>query len=234
MPISAIGIHQLGESTRAGFYSRVNLGWLQETTAQQPWRDWRVGPAGTGSVAWRDVIILDDEGKFCAVQNLSDDALNDPTNFSRLKNNLRNAATHKDVDSDGLPDAWERANLGGINVSPMALGSAGRPHLQSYAFGLTPSQSSTSMEPQISLKMINGARTFEMVFRRRLGLSGTELLNYAPEMSSGLNGGWTSTGWTMTGRENPFDGTGTEVLTVRATATQPTRQFARLKIVKPD
>lgn len=212
------GIHLLGASQNASMYAGKSLSWVRESAAFRPWQTWRVPIAARPAqeVRWRDVVIVDERTNFYAVQNLTDSPITNAANRTRLKNTLRAAASIVDSDADGLNDRWEFSELGGIHLDALAATESGLPALAAYAFGLPGGRFSRSMGPQYEMVRV-GDRVFaQMQFRRRLGLEG-QRLGYRLESTS--NGGalWMHdpAAWVETARSNPYDGTGTEIVTVR-------------------
>ena len=210
--------------------------WMRETAAVRPWQTWRVPIASRPAqeIRWRDVVILDENNAFYAVQNLVDTPITDSANRTRLKNTLRAAATIVDSDSDGMNDRWEFPELGSIALDHASQTESGHPALVAYAFALPKGQFNGSLEPKTGIRRVNGQNFLELQFRRRLGLEGTRL-GYLPQVSPDL-ATWkhTASDWTETNRTNPFDGSGTEIVTVRRTAPMSAlREFVRLNIGEP-
>lgn len=208
-----------------------HLSWLREDAANQPWRDWRVPIASRHDqrIQWRDVIVVDQNNEFVAVQNLTFESLNNSANRTRLTNVIRAAATINDTDIDGLPDAWEQATVGSIAASASTVLPSGTPALVAYALGLG--------SPAAGAVEIAGENHHTITFRRRLGLE-SERLVYEPEFSTDGARTWNSTtGWVEHQTTNPFDGTGTEIVTIRSThPTAPDQDtlIARIRVTAPD
>jgi len=66
-----LGVNEAGlESGNDDFTDGRDLPWLQETDAESVWSLW--------GVEYRDVVILDADGQFNAVYNLSENDLGEP------------------------------------------------------------------------------------------------------------------------------------------------------------
>jgi hypothetical protein len=231
--VEIIGIHDLGQTTSPSMYTGRQLSWLRETAQFQPWQTWRVPIASrpTQRVAWRDLVILDENNEFYAVQSLTDESLTIPANRLALTNVLKAAAGVTDVDVDGLPDKWEITTYGSIGADPNQLASNGQPNLLAYAFGYPSTGATESLEPKFEIVIADGKPSLQWRFRHRLGLVGRELIEYRPERSADFLT-WDRAGWTEVSRFNPWDGTGTEIVEWRSPigAGSPDLGFSRLRV----
>lgn len=236
LPVVIAGIHLFEGPTNPAMYTGKSLSWVRETATVRPWQSWRVPIASRPAreIRWRDVIILDENNAFYAVQNLTDSPITDPLNRTRLKNTLRAAATIVDSDSDGINDRWEFAEFGSITPDSSTPTPSGLPALAAYAFGLPRGEFHAALIPSAGLQVIGGKNYLQFSFRRRLGGEGTRL-GYLPQTSTNFTK-WTHlpAEWIQTGVSNPYDGSGTEIVTVRRTAPiAEGREFVRLNIGEP-
>ena len=87
LPIVFTGIHLFQAATNSAMYDGKSLSWVRETAAIRPWQSWRVPLSSRPAqeIRWRDVIILDENNVFFAVQNLTDTPITVPANRTRLK-----------------------------------------------------------------------------------------------------------------------------------------------------
>jgi hypothetical protein len=229
LPVEIIGIHDLGQTLNSRMYSGKPTVWLRENSTFRPWSTWSVPiPARAGSafrVEWRDLVILNEKNEFLAVQNLTDESLTVAANKTALKNFLRNAAAAIDTDADGLPDKWEQrhaqvtnpASLDSVAAAPLGITPGGIKNLMAYAFAEDPASSAQTMMPVPRMTRIGGSNYLELRFRRLLGQQGAQALTYTPQLSEdGIT--WTDAGWAPSTVSNPWDGTGTEIVTIRTTA----------------
>jgi hypothetical protein len=212
------GIHDFngGPYSENMFRSR-KLSWLRENQTFQPWKTWHVPIASRTrqQVVYRDAIILDGNGEFFAVQNLSDESLSSGGNRIKFANTLLSAATITDTDIDGLPDRWEFDHFGSIEANAETAVAGGTSALIAYAFSQDPMRYTPSQAPVVSLARQGDLHFLQLRYRRRLGGEG-ERIQYTPELSTdGIR--WTAepSDWEEVGRENPWDGSGTEVVTLR-------------------
>ena len=211
--------------------SQVDLPWLQDTAAADA--------KGALSAEYRDVIILDPANEQpVAAFNLSVNDLRVDTTRNRLEIILRNVATLKDEDEDKLSDFWEDEAFGSTDTSkPLSNGDGDRAiDLLEYAHASDPTTPRSVPDLEYGEEEIDGQRYLTVTFRRRLGLAGG--LDYVVEFS------WRLQDW-MSGLTeveeysvvNPYDGTGTEIVTYRArTAMDEAKRqgFLRVRCVLPD
>ncbi len=76
-----LGINGVGyESGNATITEGRDLPWLQDTPETEVWALW--------SIAYRDVVVLDEEGVVVAVYNLTNHDLADSDNYDALRSLL--------------------------------------------------------------------------------------------------------------------------------------------------
>jgi hypothetical protein len=111
LDVEILGVNAAGfDSSNAWFTANSDLPWLQDVDSDgnsmsDVWEDWHV--------AYRDVIILDEENRLVGVFNLSTNDLSDPVNFNALGLMFVSAATGADFDLNGVVNgmdflAWQR------------------------------------------------------------------------------------------------------------------------------
>src|SRR5262245_35528214 len=84
-PILIFGVNQAGqESGNASICAGRVLPWLQDVPAVNAWDLWHV--------TWRDVVVLDPEGKVFRIYNLTVNDLGIPANYDSLKGILLDEA----------------------------------------------------------------------------------------------------------------------------------------------
>ncbi|MCI0535991.1 MAG: hypothetical protein L0Z50_12265, partial [Verrucomicrobiales bacterium] len=186
----------------AGFNSLViseySLPWLQDTRQDNVWGKW--------GVRWRDVRLVDSEGRLQAVYNLTDYDLSNSRNFSDLMQLFLNLAKVLDSDGDHLPDDWEMkhfANLA-VNDSGDADGD-GDDNFTEYAFGSDPLDPKS--RPLIARRILVSAQKpmLNLTFRRRAG----DHLGFVIEASPEIGLSFTKAAGVSTPKpRNFFDGTG--------------------------
>ena len=239
LPVRAIGIHDLGESFNPTMYTGRASTWLREDPNNRPWRDWRVPIASRPAqqVEWRDVIILDSNNEFFAVQNLSNESLDNGANRTKLKNAILAAATITDTDIDGLPDRWEFDTFGDISKGANTRTDAGGlPALLAYAFSQSPGDFLASRNPAVRVfRDVADDPYLQLEFRRRLA-GEDERLEYRVEVSDdGETWREAIVEFTEVDTLNPWDGTGTEIVTLRSADPIPSAlfRFARVAVEVP-
>lgn len=210
--------------------------WLREDENNRPWQTWRVPVSSRPAqeVRWRDVVILDENNEFYAVQNLTEETLSSGPNRDKLVSVLMAAATITDTDIDGIPDRWEFSNLGGIDSGANTVLKTGQPALVAYAFSQSPVDYRRDRNVLVSVITEGTDRFLEMQYRRRLGGEGQRLI-YEPQISTDAEN-WTSPPdrWQEVSAENPWDGSGTEIVTVRAAANEETKVlYGRVRVESP-
>jgi hypothetical protein len=187
-------------------------------------------------VRWKDVSILDANNEFVAVQNLDQESLSSGPNRTRLKNAIQAAATITDTDIDGIPDRWEFDHFGNISSGPNTpVPGSGLPALVAYAFSQPPGAYDPARNPKITFHTTGGDIYPQLEFRRRLG-GESERLEYRVEISDDGQT-WRDAGadLTETSAVNPWDGTGTEIVKLRARSPLPKAsfRFARVAVDVP-
>ena len=76
------GVNDVGyESGNLDITEDRDLPWLQNTDEVDAWAAW--------GVAYRDVIVIEPDGTFVDVVNLTDDDLADPDNLDRIRQLLQ-------------------------------------------------------------------------------------------------------------------------------------------------
>jgi hypothetical protein len=203
-----------------------DLPWLQDTS--------EANVSGLFAAAYRDVIILDAWNRPVGPRfNLTTYDLASPVNQGVMKELLRMAAVMVDADEDGVADDWEEIYLGGLGSSPGSdTDEDGEDCLLEYGFGSHPGERGGLPQITTGTVEVDGEKRFSVSFRRRLGTAGG--LSYVLE-SSALGESW-SDGWAsfeIFEVENPYDGTGTEIVTVVATGEVAEGALYRLRIVLP-
>ncbi|MCB1098617.1 MAG: hypothetical protein KDN22_23800 [Verrucomicrobiae bacterium] len=217
-------------------YTGRKSSWLREDEANRPWQTWRVPVSSRPAqeVQWRDVVILDENNEFYAVQNLTEETLSNGANRDKLKSILLAAATISDTDIDGIPDRWEFQHLGGINNGAATRLSTGQTALVAYATSQPPSDFRPERNVLVSVVTQADGRFLEMQFRRRLGGEGQRLI-YQPQLSTDGET-WSSDpdNWSEISATNPWDGSGTEIVRIRTTAPESTPLLlGRIKVESP-
>ncbi|NUQ79718.1 MAG: hypothetical protein HUU21_39940 [Polyangiaceae bacterium] len=85
VPIEILGVNEANVGTADFFVAGKTLPWLQDTPAVNVWGLW--------GVTFRDVVVLDGQGKAIAVYNVTVHPLSDPANYAELKAVLQTAAS---------------------------------------------------------------------------------------------------------------------------------------------
>ena len=95
-----------------------------------------------------------------------------------------------DSDGDGLPDAWEMANFGGLNQNPNTINANGQTTLNNFTAGANPNDANTLFAVNIST---SGSQTLVSFLARRADGSGYEgrTRYYSLESSTNAAGFWT-------------------------------------------
>ena len=218
--IEIIGINSFGVGPSSAMTDGRTLTWVRETMQYQPTKTWHVPDNSSGLPFYRDVVILDAQNAFADVFNLTASPIDgtDPdylAHRSVLKAKLVAAATHVDVDGDGLSDLWEMESYGHLNADASTPAANGESALACYSSGQHPRTPNSQFAPTLGTKMIDGRRHATFTFRRRLGKAGG--LRCVPEVSSTLVQ-WASAldSFITESVVNPYDGTGTEIVALRA------------------
>jgi len=85
VPIQILGVNDVGfEAGNASISSNRTLPWLQATAMMDVWEQWKP--------TFRDVVLLDGDGRVVAIYNLSANNLSDPANYQALKTLFLDAA----------------------------------------------------------------------------------------------------------------------------------------------
>lgn len=167
---------------------------------------------------FRDVVILDPANERpVAAFNLTDLPLSVEANRTALKNLLLSVATLADSDGDLLCDYWEDTMFAG-DRSPGRTDDWDRDHsptLLEYVHGSHPNQPASQPRFTTDVVEVDGLHYPSVTFRRRLGAAGG--LVTTVELSETLDS-WVSGQEHLVefARINPYDGTGTEIVTYRA------------------
>ncbi len=183
-----------------------DMPWLQDTN--------EVNVAVSWGANYRDVVILDAWNRpLDPPFNLTALDLANKANREALKTRLRQAAVLVDADNDGIGDDWEERHFTTLDRNGESDPDKDRENnLMEYACGSGPENGGSV--PLFSTMMVASEQGsfFSMSFRRRLGVAGG--LKYRLEWSEGGRV-WTdaSGAMTLSQIENPYDGTGTEVVT---------------------
>jgi hypothetical protein len=135
-----------------------------------------------------------------------------------------------DADDDGIPDAWESAQLGGLGSDPEADDDGDRlPNAIEYLFGTSPAAPSGN-PLKSSVAGSSGAPVLLLEFPRRSGLAGSYQIQISPDLML-----WTAASGvveTVVGSHESPDGVPIE--TVRAEIPGHTGScFARIKWISP-
>ena len=85
--IRILGVNEAGqESGNPLVVQGCSIPWLQDSIAEHVW-------GGKWPVAYRDVVVLDDQNRRLAVFNLTTHDLGEPANYAYLRDLLRAAAS---------------------------------------------------------------------------------------------------------------------------------------------
>lgn len=185
-----------------------DLPFLKDTNAEKVRNQW--------AASYRDVIILDSLNlRVDPPFNLSANSLSIADNRDALKAKLRGLAEYIDSDNDGLGDDWEELLLGDLSSgSDDDPDGDQRENFLEYAFGSRPDSASGLEMLTPSTSWNESAQLLSLSFRRRLGAGGG--LTYEVEQSeNGTDWNELDVDFTTLEAENPYDGTGTEKVTVR-------------------
>lgn len=73
-----LGLNIIGQdSYNESFTSSADIPWLQDTDSERAWDLW--------NAQWRDVFILDTQGRLYALYNLNDNDLGRPGDYEEMK-----------------------------------------------------------------------------------------------------------------------------------------------------
>lgn len=195
-----------------------DLPWLQDTRAENAQAKWGAN--------YRDVIILDPANERpVAAFSLNTYDLRDDANRTLLKDVLLGVAQLADQDDDKLSDFWEREMFSGqLSEEPSGdKDSDSAISLSEYAHGSHANSPASLPAFKTGILEVAGQRYLSITFRRRLGAAGG--LHYIVEYSGDLKT-WESgpAAAVEAGSSNPYDGTGTEIVTYRSVS--PITSFA--------
>jgi len=174
------------------------LPWLQDTLQDAVWNSWQV--------SYRDVRILDAQGRLYGVFNLTEHDLSSEGNQATLQELLLGAARAIDSDKDSLPDDWEILHFGNLSARPeQDPDGDGYDNFTEFAFGSDPTDPQS--HPRISAKLLKGQQNmFTVEFHRPAG----GILKYPMETSADLAHWIDGTGQIFSKPTlNLYDGTGT-------------------------
>jgi hypothetical protein len=234
--VAILGIHNRwypleGTSPPAALVTGRTLPWMRPHSAA-------TDPASSWQAVYRDVIIIDRYNNRRAVYNLTlhpiDGALN--PNRAELKQILIGIATHTDSDGDSLPDDWEVAQLGGLDLSPASVLPNGESVLTTFAFCQNAGALNPLAQAECRIEPDGGDEFLTLRFRRRVGLAGG--LTYRVEQTGDFLT-WTDAENDLVAIAPPvpmFDGTGTELVALRLNqpvTALPLRSL-RIRLSLPD
>ncbi len=198
--IEILGVNMLNDAVfNPLIVAERKLPWLQETEEANVWYRW--------GVTWRDVRIVDSQGRLQAVYNLTSHDLTDEQNRATLKQLFLNAAKIVDSDGDHLPDDWELKYFGNFFATAEPDSDHdGYNNFTEYAFGTNPTDPNS--RPLITPKIVSGVQSplLNLTLRRRAGA----FLDYSIDASPGLQE-WSAKSALVPAQEprNLFDGSGT-------------------------
>ena len=205
-----------------------DLPWLQDTTADNV--------KGAYAAEYREVVILDPWNRKLVLSrpfNLTEFDLASEVNRGVLKELLRLTAQMTDSDEDGVADDWEERFLGGLDggVGSDTDGDGGE-FLLEYGLGSHPDDSGSLPTVTTGTAEVEGEDRFSISFRRRMGDAGG--LKYWIEKSSdGENWSDASGSFSENSVENPYDGTGTEIVTIVSSGEVTESALYRVRVVLP-
>ncbi len=193
-----------------------DLPWLQDSFAVNAKALW--GPA------YRDLVVVGPRNEFIGVVNLTANDMALEINREVLKNLLLTSiAVLQDEDGDGLGDDWEDLSFAG-DRSETPGGNRDKDtgsNFSEYVLGSGADDPASLPTPTVGIEEgAGGERYLTITFRRRLGkMAG---LVYLVEHSADMNT-WQSSGVAAVEVEsiNPYDGSGTVIVTCRAPVPIP-------------
>jgi hypothetical protein len=192
-----------------------DLPWLQDTFEANLQRAF--------GATYRDVVILDALNRpIDPPFNLTANDLANEATREALKARLRQAAVIIDTDGDKIGDDWEERYRSG-------LGEGAEENLLEYALGAPPNGNGRTNTPSTGTKFVDGEAVQFVTFRRRLGSAGG--LNCVLQWSeNGEIWGDARERFEMTGVENLYDGTGTELVKFEAKTPAERKGLLRVKV----
>ena len=193
--------------------SQRKLPWLQDTTSDAVWAKW--------AVTYRDVRIVDPQGRLAAVYNLTEHNLSYPVNFATLKEMLLNAAKATDSDGDRLLDDWEMLHFGDLSAD--ADGDPDKDdcnNLSEFAGGSDPRTSLSRPRAAVARVRKADGTFISLSLRQRAGA----WFNYSLDASSALPA-WSQTSGNLVPSldiQTLFDGSGCSqvIYSIPASAAQ--------------
>ena len=202
-----------------------DMPWLQDTTGGDVTTSW--------GADYRDFLILDPANmQPIAAYNLTQNSLSDPENRAELTAILLGLAVLKDEDADKLSDYWEDEMFEGDRSGLPAddrdndRGDA----LLEYSLGSHAANPASLPDPSMGSVMVGGEEFQTITFRQRLGAAGG--LKYTVGFSRDAVH-WSSAEGNVIelSRTNPYDGTGTEIVTfqVASPISENGRGFLRVR-----
>jgi len=211
-----------GSLTDAAMFNGKPLPWVRDKVA--------VGAQSKLQAVYRDVVILDALNQRVTAYNLTNNNLGDPIKMAELRSLLVTQATLIDADHDALPDQWETQHFGNRSATAETLTRSGLSTLVCFATGLSPN-STTNTSP-LALELGTAENTSRVSFFQRQRLGKVLGIQTQTRFSSDLQT-WSDllpAGAVLT-RQNPYDGTGTEIITV--TSPREERRFVKLHVTAP-
>lgn len=187
-----------------------DLPWLQDTDEERV--------QDVFEAVYRDVIILDAWNRpvgprLNLTQFIDVNGLGHPAVRGAMMELLRMAAEMVDEDEDGIADDWEDRYLGGLADGPLMDSDLDdETNLLEYGLGSHPGEKNSGPRISTGIKEVEGETRFFLSFRRRMGAAGD--LRYVLERSDSGEI-WEEAGEVLQldDIENPYDGTGTEIVT---------------------
>jgi hypothetical protein len=218
--VEILGVNMLNDALfNPLVVSQRTLPWLQETAEANAWGKW--------NVTWRDVRIVDSQGRLHSVYNLTAHDLANEMNRASLKQLFLSAAKIVDSDGDQLPDDWEMQYFGSLTAGSAADSDRdGADNFREYAFGTNPLDANS--RPVIAPRIVASPQgsVLNLKLRRRAGA----YLDYRLDESTGVQNWSASTALAGPEWHNMFDGTGTVEATYLVPANLPER-FFRLRVL---
>jgi len=203
-----------------------DLPWLQDTN--------EVNARALVGAAYRDVIILDALNRPVEPAfNLTTNNLAVEANREALLIRLREAAEMIDEDGDGIADDWENHYL--MNLTEDAGDDSDQDSenlLMEYALGSRPDTEASLPKLTVGTMVLDEDERIFVRHRRRLGAAAG--LTYSLELK-GAGATWIDANerFILRERRNPFDGTGTEIVTYVLTDKEARSGLIRVKVGFP-
>jgi len=218
------------ETGNASITAGRDLPWLQDTVEENVQGAWGVN--------YRDLVFVDPwNRKVISGRTINLDPDKDNLEFADnrdlVKETLRQLAMMTDADDDGIADDWEERYYAGLaQGSKSDTDGDGEDLLLEYGLGSHPGESVSLPMLAAGIKDVEGEKRFSLSFRRRLGTAGG--LSYLLE-SRDSSGEWADVGasFDLGEPENPYDGTGTEIVTFVATGEVGEGTLYRVRLMLP-